>query len=294
MSKIFNDVLSIQDMLPFFSESRFADDFILHTRLESTNDTAKELAMSGAKHGTIIMADSQSAGRGRFGRSFYSPPGSGIYISFILYPSMRYFEDNPFSVTAYAAVSVCKAIEKTTGKYPQVKWVNDILLNGKKICGILTESVMDSKSGGFLWVVVGIGINFIKPDAGYPEELKNTAGSLFCGVTPTITRNELTAELVNHMLDTSHWSGNYIDEPYIFNDQICDKIKCEDDSSVSIMLNEYRKRLMILGKRVIITGYNESYEAIALDIDVTGRLTVQKDNGEVYSICSGEIEINAV
>jgi BirA family biotin operon repressor/biotin-[acetyl-CoA-carboxylase] ligase len=235
--------------------------------LESTNKTAKELALSGVEHGTIIMADSQTAGKGRYGRSFFSPPGHGIYMSFILRHTPRHWDGIPTLVTSFAAVSVCEAIEATTGKAPQIKWVNDIFLDEKKICGILTEAVTDFESGCVQWIVVGIGVNFTAPGTGYPDEIKNTAGSVFSESKPTVTKNRLAAEIVNRILNFEN--------------------KCDNKT----MLSEYKKRLMMLGQKVVVSGSGEPYEAVAVDIDDIGRLIVRKDNGEILPLASGEISI---
>ena len=251
-----NDILSVQGMLPFLLDKGVSEKIYIHDLLESTNTTAKKLAVSGARHGTIIMAESQTAGRGRYGRSFISLPGHGIYMSFILRLTKQQWVATPTLVTSYAAVSVCEAIEATTGKEPKIKWVNDIFLNGKKICGILTEAVTDLENGSIQWIIAGIGINFTTPAEGFPEEIKQIAGSVF-GDRPTITRNRLAAEVADRMLVFESQYGN------------------------EAMLAEYKKRLMMIGKKVAVTGFNEPFEAIATDIDDTGRLIVKKGNGDV-------------
>jgi BirA family biotin operon repressor/biotin-[acetyl-CoA-carboxylase] ligase len=191
-------------------------------------------------------------------------------MSFILHPSPRHWDGIPTLVTAFAAVSVCEAIEMTTGKTPQIKWVNDIFLDGKKICGISAEAITDFESGTMQWIVLGIGINFTTPKTGYPEEIKKIAGSVFSESRPTITRNELAAEVVNRILNFENKFDN------------------------SSMLAEYRKRLIMLGKKVVVSGSGEPYEAVAVDIDDIGRLIVKKDNGETLSLASGEISVGTV
>jgi len=264
-----NDILSVQGMLPFLSDKEISDRIFIHASLESTNKTAKELAVSGCEHGTVVMADHQTAGKGRYGRGFFSPPGHGIYMSFILHPQLWHRDITPTLVTSYAAVSVCEAIETTTGKAPQIKWVNDVFLDGKKICGILTEAVTDFESGNTQWIVVGIGINFITPKTGFPEEIRSVAGSLFSEEKPTITRNELAAIVANRMFDIGNRLGN------------------------KAMIAEYRKRLMMLGKTVIVSGGNEAFEAVAVDIDDVGRLIVKRDDGEIVMLSSGEVSVRA-
>jgi len=260
-----NDILSISGMIPFLSDKKTADKITIHDCIESTNKTAKELAAAGAPHGTVIMANHQTAGKGRFGRGFFSPPGHGIYMSFML----RQKSGAPALLTIYAAVAVCKAIEAATGKNPQIKWVNDIFLGGKKICGILAETSTDPASGGVKWAVVGIGINFDTSQADFPGQLKESAGSVFSEGEATTTRNRLAAEIINHM--------------------VCKKNQYGGKET----LDEYKKRLFMLGKKVTVTGSGETYEALALDIDCTGRLVVKKDNGEILPLSSGEITIKS-
>ena len=259
------DILSVQGILPFLTNSDISDKIKIFASLESTNITAKGLAISGVEHGTTIIAESQTAGRGRYDRKYFSPPGHGIYMSVILRPAQRHWIETPTLVTSYAAISVCEAIETATGKKPRIKWVNDIFLDGKKICGILTEAVSDFESGNIQWIVVGIGINFARPDAGFPDDIKHIAGAIFPDGAPTTTRNRLAAEVINQI---TAFERRY---------------------NLKEMLEEYKKRLNMLGQKVTITGSNGSYEAFAIDIDDTGRLIVKKDNGEVFALSAGEV-----
>ena len=263
-----NDILSVQGLLPFLSNKEISQNISLYPSLKSTNTTAKELAIAGANHGTVIIADYQSGGRGRYNRSFYSPSDNGIYISFILRPSKHNLANNPTLITSFAAVSVCQAIEATTGKAPVIKWVNDIFLDNKKICGILTEAITDFESGNMQWIVLGIGINFTTPDEGFPKEIENTAGSVFSREQPTITRNRLTAELINRILDSK-----------------------EDWGSEKIH-RQYKERLFILGEKITVTESNGAFfDAVAMDIDNIGRLIVKKDNDEILSLAAGEVSL---
>ncbi|MCL2157941.1 MAG: biotin--[acetyl-CoA-carboxylase] ligase, partial [Oscillospiraceae bacterium] len=193
-----------------------------------------------------------------------------IYMSFVLRPTGRRWADAPTLLTIYAAVSVCRAIEELTKKEPKIKWVNDIFLDGKKICGILTEAVTDFESGSVHWAVVGIGINFKPAKTGLPEELKKIVGSVFEEDKASLTRNELAANIINHMIDFEAHIGK------------------------KETLNEYKKRLMMLGEKITVVGPKETYEAIARDIDDAGRLIVEKENGEIVPLFSGEIKIGAI
>jgi BirA family biotin operon repressor/biotin-[acetyl-CoA-carboxylase] ligase len=253
-----NDILSVAGILPFLSQKEIADKITVYDWLESTNITAKEAAVCAAEHGTVIIADHQTGGKGRYGRVFVSPPSSGLYMSIVLRPEClphkgRGSQDTGSLLTVRAAVAVCEAVQAVCGKSPQIKWINDIFLDGKKICGILTEAVTDLESGGIQWAVVGIGVNFTACDS-----LPDIAGAVFEG-KPTVTRNQLAAEIINRMLKS-------------------------DD----IHISQYRERLMWLGERIIVNG---SYEATAIDIDVAGRLIIRKDSGELIPLSCGEVSI---
>ena len=151
----------------------------VHERLDSSNQTAKRLALAGAPHGTLVLAGQQSAGRGRMGRRFESPAGKGIYLSLVLRVPVPASE--ALGVTVGAAVAVARAVQKLCGIELGIKWVNDLYYQGKKVCGILTEAGTSVESGLLEWLVVGIGLNLTTTPADWPEELARTAGSLFPG-----------------------------------------------------------------------------------------------------------------
>ncbi|MCL1788078.1 MAG: biotin--[acetyl-CoA-carboxylase] ligase [Defluviitaleaceae bacterium] len=236
---------------------------VLYPALESTNKTAKALAAAGGAHGTVILAEQQTAGRGRFGRSFFSPPGHGIYMSLILRPAGGL---TATALTIRTAVCVCQAIEAFTDKTPCIKWVNDIFIGGKKICGILTEAVTGLENGHLPWMVVGIGVNVTTLPGNFPAEIQSTAGSIFGKGQPAASRNRLAAEIINRVFDL-------------------------ENTCSAQALCEYKKRLMMLGKKISVTGHKELFEATALDIDDIGRLIVQKDSGEILALSSGEVSI---
>lgn len=262
-----NDILSIAGIKPFLSPKAqpYADKIQIYKALESTNKTAKELAIAGAPHGTVIIADSQTKGRGRYTRSFFSPHG-GLYISIILRPEVLRF-DNPTAVTAFAAVSVCEAIEIISDKTPKIKWVNDIFIDGKKVCGILTEAVTDFESGGLEWVVVGIGINVNTHPKEFPESLRSVAASLYREEGAQIVRNRLSAEIINRILGF-------------------EATACEAD-----IIEKYKTRLMTLGREITVIQNESEYKATALDVDSAGRLVVKVENGEIITLSYGEIRI---
>lgn len=262
-----NDIVSIQGIKPFLSPQSklYAEKIKIYKTLESTNKTAKEMAVAGAEHGTVIIADSQTKGRGRYSRSYFSPSG-GLYMSIILRPEVLNFE-NPTSVTAFAAVAVCEAIESISEKTPKIKWVNDILIDGKKVCGILTEAVTDFESGSLDWIVLGIGINVYIKTEDFPDDLQTSATSIFPNEKMFGVRNKLSAEIINRILGYDITPR----EAEIF--------------------RKYKNRLAILGNQVTVIQNKNEYKATAKDIDAAGHLVVKNENGEIITVSSGEIRV---
>lgn len=259
-----NNILSIQGLLPFLSKSSYTERITIYKSLESTNKTAKEMAINGCEHGTVIIADSQTSGKGRYGKSFYSPSENGLYISFVLHSQFLELS-NITLITLATAVAVCRAIQTVTGKSPEIKWVNDILLNGKKICGILTEAITDFESGNIDWIVVGIGINIYTSD--FPSELNSIATSIFPDETGGIIRNRLAAEIINIFLSPNTW--------------------LKDKG----LYSEYKDRLTLLGHTITVLRADETFNALALDIDEAGQLIVEKSDGTILKLFSEEVSI---
>ena len=263
-----NDIISIPGIKPFLSERSqfYANKIQVHKSLESTNKTAKEMAVAGAEHGTIIISDCQTMGRGRYSRNFFSPSGGGLYMSIVLRPEAMHFK-NPTSVTAFAAVSVCEAIESISTKVPRIKWVNDIFIDGKKVCGILTEAVTDFESGGLDWVVLGIGINVHTRTEDFPCDLQSIATSIYPDEKMSGMRNRLSAEIINRILGF------------------------ETLPSETEIFEKYKKRLMVLGKKITVIQNQVEYKATAIDVDSVGHLVVKNESGERITLSSGEIRI---
>ncbi|MGN1113939.1 MAG: biotin--[acetyl-CoA-carboxylase] ligase [Oscillospiraceae bacterium] len=243
--------------------------FDIHTEhtVTSTNTVLKELARNGEKSKYVLVACEQTEGRGRLGRSFYSPDSTGIYMSIILRPDIN-IEDSLF-ITTSAAVAVCRAIETVSdGKVsPQIKWVNDIFVDGKKVCGILTEASVDFESGKPEYAVLGIGVNIFPPKNDFPDDIKNTANSIFDSICGTNMRNRMAAEILREL---EKMSGNY---------------KSKD------ILEEYRKRSMLIGKEVYAVSQNQKTPCRVLSIDDNARLVVELENGKQKVLSSGEVSI---
>lgn len=227
---------------------------------DSTNKRAAALALDGAQSGTCVVAAHQSAGRGRLGRSFYSPDRQGIYLSVILKPDFDI--SKAVLITAAASVAVSRAIQAVCGLRPQIKWVNDLYLDGKKICGILTEAITDFESGQIADIVVGIGINCSCED--FPDEIRDIAG----GIPGSYSKNALAAEVINQLLD------------------IASNIEARE------FIDEYRQSSMVTGKNInVIKTGREPAPAFAEDIDNNGALIVRYPDGRRETLTTGEVSI---
>ncbi len=199
-----NDILSAAGILSFFKDDIkgiYHDSTDLITVLDttsSTNRVAKELAIAGMPHGTLVVANEQTEGRGRRDHSFYSPKG-GLYMSILLRPDKLSSLD-PDTITMSTGNAVCDAIAFLTNQTPTLKPINDLFINDKKICGILTEAGTEFETGEIQWLVVGIGINYDSDIESFPDDIKKSATSLFSPGASTCTKNQLAAEIVNRIL----------------------------------------------------------------------------------------------
>ncbi len=233
----------------------------IYEETESTNLLAKKLFKND---GAIVLADRQSSGRGRLGRRFFSPGGSGLYMSVSLKPDT--LPQDAVLITVAAAVSVSRAIDRLFNVNTQIKWVNDIYYKGKKVCGILAEAMFEKENGNTPHIVVGIGVNVSAPLGGFPEDIKDKATAL--PDKDNVTRNMLAAEIVNEL------------------DEILVGLK------EKTFLKEYREKSCLTGKKVkVIPVHKEEFEARVLEIDNDAHLVVVKDNGEKVSLSSGEVSI---
>ena len=165
--------------------------------VDSTNRKIRELAISGACAGTVVTADEQTGGRGRLGRTFESPKGKGIYLSMLMRPDCT--PSDTAAITAWAAVAAHRAILSACGEDADIKWVNDLLIGGRKICGILTEMSVESESGHVDYVIVGIGINVNHAENDFPKELRDKAGSLFMHTKKKQKRADIAAALIREL-----------------------------------------------------------------------------------------------
>ena len=231
----------------------------------STNTVGKELAEQGSPEGTVIIALRQTAGKGRLGRSFASPAGRGLYMSILLRP--RFSAEESLSITTAAAVAVAGAVEAAAGKKAMIKWVNDVYLDGYKICGILTEASIDFETGGLRYAVLGIGVNVEVPEGGFPEELRDIAGALYEKDAPPETRTVLAAEILNRFFG---FYQTLTDRPF---------------------LPEYRRRSLLTGRRVTLVRGSTKQTGTVRGVDDEARLLVRLENGEEAAFSAGEVTV---
>ena len=238
----------------------------VYDSITSTNTVLKAMAENGAEEGFCLIVAEQTAGRGRLGRSFYSPPDSGLYMSLLLRPGLQAADAT--AVTAGAAVAVAEAVENLAPVKAEIKWVNDVYVEGRKVCGILTEASVDGRSGQVNYLVVGIGINTRIPDGGFPEDLRSIAGSAFGQQDIPELRSRLAAEVLNRLTE--------------YTSRLQQKEWFE----------EYRRRSMVLGKKIfILEPGKEPESAEAIDLDRDFALLVRTENGELRRLNSGEVSI---
>ena len=194
-----NDIISVEGIKAELPDDFNKADIFVYDSLKSTSDKAKELAMAGAPHGTVIVAATQTGGRGRKDHSFFSPEG-GLYMSIVLKPELLFSTDSK-EVTSFTGRAVIDAIREFSGIEAYIGGINDLYVEGKKICGILLESGSEFDSNTLQWIVAGIGINFDSDISGFPEDVKERASSLFEAGKATITKNALIAQIIEKILD---------------------------------------------------------------------------------------------
>lgn len=261
-----NDVLSEEGIRMHLPESCRQLELEIWKITSSTNILAKQAAAAGEADGKLFVAEKQTAGRGRRGRSFLSVPGGMICMSLLLRPKMA--AENAVFITTAVCVAVHRAIYKLTGIDTQIKWVNDLYYQNRKVCGILTEAVTDCETGMVDCVIPGIGINFNIAPEQFPEELKGIAGALYDGGKTEVTRNQLIAEIVV---------------------QIFEIMKELPQRS---FLKEYREHSMLIGRSILVqNAQSEPVEACAVDIDENGGLVIELSDGSRQTLNTGEVTV---
>ena len=229
-----------------------------YDKCDSTNLRAKEYLKENKPERAVFTADYQSAGRGRQGKSFYSPKSTGLYMTYVFRADLPLYD--AVSVTTAAAAAVCHALEKVSGKTLSVKWVNDIYKDGKKICGILAESVINSVTKLVDYVIIGVGVNLTTDN--FPDDIKSVAGCLDFG-----------------------------DKQAVLEAIICEFDKIADNPTDRSFMDYYREKSLVIGKNIICITKDGQQNAFALGVDNDGGLQVKFDDGTEKTLTSGEISI---
>ena len=260
-----SDLLSQSLIASALTTERLGRPLELLQSVDSTNSYLKQHAAE-LPHGYAVISETQTGGRGRMGRSFYSPGSGGVYLSVLLRPSLSI--EAVQLITLAAALSVTDMIHSLYGLDTQIKWVNDVLINGKKLCGILTEASITGENAALEYAVVGIGVNV--STRSFPEDVALVATSLCAASGRCISRNRVAAVLLNCL------------------EQRFDML-CRGERT--LLMRDYRARLAFVGQRVLVIRGNERYEALLCGVDDSGALIVEDDAGQQHRLSSGEISI---
>lgn len=262
------DVLSISEL-----KSRIHNDWAGRTiyyyeETGSTNIDAKRLAEEGAPHGTVVAADKQNAGRGRRGRSWESPAGRDIYFTILLRPD--FMPDRAAALTLVMAVSAAQAVEEYCGLQTGIKWPNDVVVNGRKICGILTE--MNVETDYIQYVVTGVGINVNLEEM--PEKIAAAATSLLIEGGKKINRAELLQTVLKHFEENYDLYRKY--------------------TNMKALLEIYNRFLVNMDKQVRVLDPRGEWEGTARGINHSGELLVETENGEIKEVYAGEVSVRGL
>lgn len=261
---ILSDIISKQGIKIHLSPHNDTFNIIVYNTVDSTNNYGKKLISNGIKEESIIISNEQTKGRGRMGREFFSPANTGVYMSFVLFPNRHVSELG--TLTTKVCVAICRVIEAIKDCKAEIKWVNDIYVDKKKVCGILTEAVTDFESGTVEAIVIGIGLNISTASSDFPNELSNVAGS----INPvSVSRNVIVAKIINEVMSVY----NYGDE--------------------KLLMREYRERCFLIGKEITYYRNGISCTGKAVDINEMGNLIIENDNGVIDILNSGDVTLSS-
>ena len=256
-------MLSYEKVKEFLCDELKNIEINIFDEVTSTNTLLKEQGKN-KKEWCTFVASSQTGGKGRLGRSFYSPQSSGVYFSVLLKPQLEI--QKAILITTAAAVAVTRTLEILGCDNSQIKWVNDVFVNNKKVCGILTESVINTETKKIDFAVLGVGINLVKPNEDFPEDIKNIAGAVFSDEKPFVKEN-FVAEFLNEFY------------------------KIYKNLNDAEFMEEYKDKCFCIGKEISVISGDSVRRGTAISIDENARLLVKfSDNHEEF-INSGEISI---
>ncbi len=263
------DLLSTGAVGAYLEPDRM-DRVLVLDQTDSTNKVLREMAFDGAPGGQVVIANEQTMGRGRMGRSFFSPSGKGIYFSYLLRPDVA--PQDAVTLTAWTGVAMVRAIERVAGFSPGIKWVNDLVSNGRKLCGILTEMSIESETGRISSIIIGIGINVNNDASDFPDDIKNIATSIELETGSSVSRAELVASMVEEM----------------------DKLASEWPEASDKYLDLYRYYNITCGRDVDVISGGTVRPAKALSINDDFSLKVKFPDGTVSDLSSGEVSLKLI
>ncbi len=235
--------------------------------VDSTNTVAKTMAHDGAAHGTVVLAEHQTAGRGRLGRSFESPAGAGIYMSMILRPNRR--PDRLMHLTCAVAVAICDGVESALGFRPEIKWINDLVAEGKKLAGILTELSVNPQTGLVDFAIVGVGLNCNQCPEDFPQNLRDIACSAAMITGQPVDRQRLAESMIAALLEM-------------------------DLSRKGEIMERYRLDCLTIGKEVVVVQGQTRRQGRAVDMDEDGGLIVEFPEGIRQTVNCGEVSVRGL
>lgn len=251
------------------SENSWRDKIHCYESVTSTNDVLKQMARQGAPHGTVLVADSQSAGRGRLGRAFVSPANMGIYMSVLLRPACE--PTQLMHLTCAAACAACSAIELALDFRPGIKWANDLVYQKKKLAGILTELGFHP-DGSIAYCIIGIGINCNQQSADFPPQIRQIAGSLTMVTGKPINRGFVAAKMIDSFAAMN-------------------EVLLKEKEKI---MTEYRKDCITIGREISLVRGKRIWHGKALDVNDDGALLVEYPNRNVEAVNSGEVSVRGL
>ena len=264
------DLLSPGELSGALNNCVIGQNILCLNSVDSTNNYAKKLADEGAPHGTVVLTNHQTGGRGRRGNSFISPAGKGLYLSVLLRPN--YPPAEVINLTAWIAVAVCNAMEQVIGERPGIKWTNDLILRQKKLCGILTEMGLEAESGELQYVVAGIGINVSQTNEDFGDEVSRLAISLEQALDRRIRRSDLAVAVIRAL----------------------DRMMSDFPTQKETYLTRYRADCPTLGKEVRLIQKGETRVAFAQSIDDDFALVVRHEDGSLETVSAGDVSVRGL
>lgn len=263
-----DDMMSEIEIARYMDTEKMGRQLVFYKKTDSTNLDVKRLAEDGGKEGTLVVADMQEAGRGRRGRAWVSPSGEAIYMSLLLRPSCA--PNQASAITLVMAIAILEAVEELKPGICGIKWPNDLVINGKKMCGILTEMSMEMDA--IHYVVVGVGVN--ANQEVFAEEIANTATSLYLELGHKVNRSKFVASAMHY------FEKNYQEYEKTFD--------------LSGLVDKYNQYLLNRDKEVRVLDPKGEYEGVALGIDDKGELLVRKQDGTIVTVYAGEVSVRGI